>query len=58
MEVLDLEVLEMAFPGVFKRTFPLRKPSCFVRIHARLGIMLFKFHRCFMTSHGSNISQI
>ena len=36
-DILKFRVSEMAFPGVFKRYFPLQKPCCFVRKHARLG---------------------
>ena len=39
-DILQFRVSEMAFLGVFKRYFPLRTPSCFVRVHARLGTML------------------
>ena len=35
-DILQFRVLEMGFLGVFKRYFPLRTPSYFVRIHARL----------------------
>ena len=54
-DILKFRVLEMAFPGVFKRNFPPRTPCCFVRIHARLGIMLLKCPRRSKTSHGSNL---
>jgi len=49
----------MPFPEVFKRSFPLRTPCCFVRIHhfARLGTMLLKCPRRSRTSHGFNVSQ-
>ena len=36
-DILKFRVLEMPFPGVFKRYFPLQTPCCFIRIHARLG---------------------
>ena len=53
-EILKLRVLEMPFPGVFKRQFPPRMPCCFVRIHARLRTMPLKCSRRSMTLHGSN----
>ena len=36
-DILKFRVLEMAFPGVFKRYFPLQMACCFNRIHTRLG---------------------
>ena len=36
-DILKFRVLEMPFPGVFKRYFPLQTPCCFIRKHARLG---------------------
>ena len=36
-DILKFRVLEMAFPVVFKRCFPLRTPCCFITIHARQG---------------------
>ena len=56
--ILKIQVSEMAFPGFFKRYFPLRTPCCFVRIHIRLGTMPSKCPRLSKTSHGSNISEI
>ena len=50
---LKIRVLEMVFPGISKRYFPLRTPCCFIRIHARLRTMLSKCPRCSMTSHSS-----
>ena len=35
-DILKFRVSEMAFPGVFKRYFPLQTPCCFIRKHARL----------------------
>ena len=55
--ILKIQVSEMAFPGFFKRYFPLWTPCCFVRIHV-LGTMLSKCPRLSKTSHGSNISEI
>ena len=43
--ILKFRVSEMAFPGLFKRYFPLRTLCCFVRIHARLGTMPSKCPR-------------
>ena len=57
-DILKFRVLEMSFPGGFKRYFPMQMPCCLVRIHARLGTMLSKCVRHSMTSHGLNISQI
>ena len=56
-DILKIRVLEMAFPGVFRRYFPPWTPCCFVRIHARLGTNPSKCSRHSMTSHGSNVSQ-
>ena len=36
-DILKFRVLEMPFPGVFKRYFPLQTPCCFIRKHERLG---------------------
>ena len=55
--ILKIQVSEMAFPGFFKRYFPLWTPCCFVRIHV-LGTMPSKCPRLSKTSHGSNISEI
>ena len=57
-DILKFRVLEIAFSGVFKRSFPLRTPYCFVGIHALLGTMPSNCPRCSTTLHGSNISQI
>ena len=38
-DILKFRVLEMAFPGVFKRHSPPRMPCYFVRIHLRLGCL-------------------
>ena len=56
-DILKFRVSEMSFPRALKRYFPPRTPCCFVRIHARLGIMPLKCPRHSVTSHGSNISQ-
>jgi len=39
-DVLKFRVSEMAFPGVFKRYFPLWMSCCFISIHARLSARL------------------
>ena len=57
-DILKIRVLEMTFPEVFKRYFPLWMPCCFFRIHARLGTMPLKCHRHSRTWHSLNISQI
>ena len=56
--ILKFRVSEMAFPGVFKRYFPLRMLCCFVKILARLGTKPSKCRRHSMTLHGSKLSQI
>ena len=57
-DILKIRVLEMAFPGVFKRCFPLRTPCCFVRIHASLETMpsqAFQDIKQFKHSTGLNL---
>ena len=56
-DIFKFRVSEMSFPRALKTYFLLRTPCCFVRIHARLGIMPLKCPRHSVTSHGSNISQ-
>ena len=57
-DILKFGALEMAFPGIFKRYFPLWMLCCFVRIHARLGTMPSKCRRHYTTSGSSNVLQI
>ena len=57
-DILKYRVIEMAFPGVFKRHFPPRTPCCFVRIHTRLGTMPSKCiprYRTVYTFHRSKL---
>ena len=57
-DILKFRVLEMAFPVVFKRCFPLHTPCCFITIHARQGKMPSQCPGCSTTLYGSNVSQI
>ena len=57
-DILKFRVSEMAFPGVFKRNFPMRTPCWFFRIPVRLGIMPLKCPRHSTTSNGLSISWI
>ena len=56
-EHLTFRVSEMAFPGVFKRYFPLQMHVVSSKQQI-LGTMQLMCPRCFMTLHGLNVSQI
>ena len=57
-DILKSGVLEMAFPGVFKRNFPMEMLCFFVTTLTALGTMPSKCSRHSTTSHGSRVSQI
>ena len=54
-EILEFNVSETPFAGVFRGIFPPQTPCCFVRIHTRLGTMPLKYPRHFTTWHGLDV---